>query len=930
MPGRFIGRERELELLRGVIAATQAGAPSAAVVIGAPGSGKTRLLEEAVNRARIPVMRVTGYEPEQGVPLTATRDLLRSLSNAPRDGERLRARAFGAAAFASSASMLPLFEAAYRCLVQVAPIALAIDDLQWVDDVSIGLISYLLRSAAADGVSVAILAVGRPSVRSGSLRDAIARGLADLRRLHELELSGLPASAGIALVLDLAPETDEDEAERIWERANGSPFWIQALARDFDAADTTLSRRFSQLSDDGAEVLRAIAVISRPALLLELAATLAWPADRVAAALRELTARGLAVERSGVVEAAHDLVREAAQRELAAEQSRALHARLAAHLRDAAEDDVGQLQEALDHFRAAGEVPLSLAIDIARAPQRRLIGRVGLIELGRLANEADRRDPERAILETVLAELSTELGELGLELERWTIVSEHTEGLARARALQSAAKAAYLQGQRDRAAWLVERARESGVSDRALEIGLDAQESNILRWLAHRLPEARQLTNRAVTSAQEAIAEARREGRQLDTRLRNAATEALQAGYDLALQEGDERDQLDVAQSLLDLAEGELDEFEARLLLASVYRRSGRMSDAEATAREVRSLAERRLYPAMMVTAGNHMAVALYNLGRVEEAERVAEEVEQLSARIGETGRFLSAIRTLRPSIAVSRGDWRAGLDHLQADIDREPDPHYQLGIHQSIAIWLARLIGPSASSEVRSRLAAAQACQRSVGCPRCGRELALRSVEALARVGDVEEAGAQLSSEAAAHARRSSEGRVFLAQAIGALRLASAPPERAAPALRRLSDRLITGGWHREALWADLDRGTALAAFDRDRAVDLYRSVAERAGVGGVLTDVAVAKQRLRDLAVRLAPPRRQVGPLGLSRRELEVARLAASGASNPEIAETLFLSRKTVERHVSSALSKTGARNRTELASRLVALTDADAPQD
>jgi DNA-binding NarL/FixJ family response regulator len=48
----------------------------------------------------------------------------------------------------------------------------------------------------------------------------------------------------------------------------------------------------------------------------------------------------------------------------------------------------------------------------------------------------------------------------------------------------------------------------------------------------------------------------------------------------------------------------------------------------------------------------------------------------------------------------------------------------------------------------------------------------------------------------------------------------------------------------------------------------------------------------------------------------------LIAEGASNPEIAQQLFLSRKTVERHVSNVLKKAGARNRAELAARVAEL--------
>jgi DNA-binding CsgD family transcriptional regulator/tetratricopeptide (TPR) repeat protein len=930
MPGRFVGRRDELDRLEVAIRrAADERRPQAAIAIGTPGSGKSRLLVEARRRAPFRVLGMTGYEPEQGVPLTAARDLLRDLSRAPGAGARLAGIAFGDQSWGQTSLPLRLFEMAHQCLAELSPAVLAIDDVQWIDELSAALATYLVRASAADGVPLALVAMGRPGARTGSLRDGIGAALpADA--VDELELGPLTEAEGAALVAELAPGTDAGEARRIWQRAAGSPFWIEALALDGGSVEAALSRRFNRLGDDGAALLRAIAVVGRPAESPELEATLDWSNERLRPALAELVARGLATDRAGTIEAAHDLVREAAQRQLADAAARPLHARLASHLRATADQDVQRLREALDHVVAAGRSPLPFVLEIARAPNRRLVGPAGLRELARIAGESDRAAAVRAEVDLALAELSSELGERLLELELWTGVAERADGLLRARAWQATAKAAYRLGMREAAAGFLARAREVGASDPALSIALDAQEASILRWLAHRLPEARQLTTRALEAAEAAMAEAAARGVAPAPRLRIAAVEAFQAAYDLALQEGDEREQVAIAERLIDLAETELEEIDGRLVLSLAYRRSGRLEDAERTARSARELAAQRLYPAAMVSAAHHHARALYALGRLEEAERVAREAEQLTSRVGETGRFLSEIRSLRPGIGVARGDWRAGIEQLKADIAREPDPHYQLGIHGEIATWLSRLAGPAEADAVRSRIEAADACLAAVGCPRCGREHALRSAAALARIGDVEAAREALARVDLRRASRSAEARVFLGQAIGAIRQATGPPARAARTFRTLSRRLTRAGLHREALWVDLDLAAALSNVDVAAAVRVYRSVAERAAAGGVLTDLQVAQRRLRELGARVAPPRRAPGPLGLSRRELEIARLAAAGRSNPEIAATLFLSRKTVERHVSVALAKVGARNRTELAARLAPLTPRELPPE
>jgi DNA-binding CsgD family transcriptional regulator len=129
--------------------------------------------------------------------------------------------------------------------------------------------------------------------------------------------------------------------------------------------------------------------------------------------------------------------------------------------------------------------------------------------------------------------------------------------------------------------------------------------------------------------------------------------------------------------------------------------------------------------------------------------------------------------------------------------------------------------------------------------------------------------------------------------------------------------------GFGLDALWTRLDLGTALIPSNRGQAKDVLGEVVHTAGEQGAHTVAEVARKRLRTLGVRTW--RRGPSGSGLTERELTIVRLIAAGASNPEIAQQLFLSRKTVERHVSNVLKKVGARNRAELAARVAELEGA-----
>ncbi len=70
---------------------------------------------------------------------------------------------------------------------------------------------------------------------------------------------------------------------------------------------------------------------------------------------------------------------------------------------------------------------------------------------------------------------------------------------------------------------------------------------------------------------------------------------------------------------------------------------------------------------------------------------------------------------------------------------------------------------------------------------------------------------------------------------------------------------------------------------------------------------------------AARLAGP--------LSRREMEVASLVAEGATNAQVAGSLFISERTVESHLASIFNKLGVDSRLQVA-RWIAASQVTAP--
>lgn len=101
--------------------------------------------------------------------------------------------------------------------------------------------------------------------------------------------------------------------------------------------------------------------------------------------------------------------------------------------------------------------------------------------------------------------------------------------------------------------------------------------------------------------------------------------------------------------------------------------------------------------------------------------------------------------------------------------------------------------------------------------------------------------------------------------------------------------------------------RGYLLKDVTLERLTHAVRTLA----AGGTLIAPALSDRMLR--AIRSGPSPAHPRPAPLTERELEVLRLVASGYSNRQIAEALFLAEGTVKNHLSAILTKLGARDRT-----------------
>ena len=387
----FVGRAEQLASFDRTLAGAAQGEPSALLVAGESGVGKTRLITECAERAAAAGARVlTGDCVELGegelpyAPIVgALRDLQRELGTeelvelaGPGGTElgRLLPEAGGAGGAHDEFAQTRLFEALLTLLGRLgeqAPLVLVIEDLHWADRSTRDFLAFLLRATRRERLAI----VG--TYRSDELhrKHPLRPFLAELDRLEGVQRIELKPFSRLELVAQLTgilgSHPDPEMADALFTRSAGNAFFAEELLAATESGDShvlpdtlrdVLMVRVEALPSPTQQLLRVVAAAGRSVTHGLLAGVASTAEPDLNSALRDAITHHVIVQRRGDETYAfrHALMREAVYEDLLPGERGGLHVRLAEALEDnpgLSADSVGPAAELAWHWHQAHELP---------------------------------------------------------------------------------------------------------------------------------------------------------------------------------------------------------------------------------------------------------------------------------------------------------------------------------------------------------------------------------------------------------------------------------------------------------------------------------------------------------------------------------------------------------------------------------------------
>lgn len=932
-PPTLLDREDDLAALDMALAEAVDGDGRVLLIEGPAGIGKTVLLDELRRRAcaqGMEVLSARSGELERDFGFGVIRQLFETRVAGAGVEERARLLADAARlaepVFAAGAGIESGANVAYATLhglywlvvnlTERAPLVLAIDDVQWADEPSLRFLLHLAHRLAGLPVVIALAMRTGSETRRPELQSLLLEAQAPILRpqllgdaaVTRLVRSALGSEAGAALCHACAEATGGNpfllsellgELRREARSAEDiDPERVRRLAPERIAAAVLL--RVGRLDRDAPALARSVAVLGDQARLIACAQLARLDLARARALSDSLTELAV-LEPGEPLRFVHPIVRTAIYEDIPATERGDLHA-YAAQLLEAQYADPGTIAVHLLAGPPRGDP--SVVNTLREAARRALSGGAPdtAASLLRRALEEPPGEPDRP---EILFELGTAEHELGLRAARRHLREAGettTDPVTRARAFIALAWATFSDPtlQRQDLTLYKDAAREVRSHDRELALQLEAARLGGLLFnpdLQSRFAdEAERFRDIPAKTAAEclllsfvarkvlAIGQNVNEAGDLAERAASHPALASQGGHPLWRTNVTlcliAAERYDVAEQVLSRAIGHAERAgspqwfsRASFLRGLTRHRRGDLRGAEADGRAS--------YDSKVPTQADALNTALVpaidslaDQGRVDEGEALLADSDM-------DGDYTQAVTSILPLLA--RGRLRAaGGDLAAARGDLEQALHW------------TKTLGPVAADH----------------------DARVALVPVLQALGDHNAARA-LADEALAAATASRSARAIG----GALRVCGLVRggEPGLDMLQRAASTLATSParlWHAEAL---VDLGSALRrGGQRTAARPVLRDGMELAHHCGATPLADRAADELRAAGAR---PRRRAGTGAdaLTASERRVAELAAGGMSNKEIAQSLFVTLRTVEMHLSNAYLKLEIPSRQGLATAL-----------